>query len=166
MDSIIQTFHIDWKLITAQIVNFAIVVFIFWFFALRPLVKIMFERTAKIEKSLEDAKKIAENLKSSEAQRDAMVTAARKDAMKIMENAKVAAEKERDAHLHKTRAEVEKVVAEGKAQISNEKDAMIQEARKEIAGLVVIATAKVLEKVIDNPIDQKIVKKTIDEINK
>ena len=64
MESIIKTFHIDWKLMIAQIINFAIVVGIIWYFAIRPLIKKMTERTKTIEKSLEDAKKIEENFPS------------------------------------------------------------------------------------------------------
>jgi len=166
MDSIIQTFHIDWKLMMAQVVNFAVVVFVLWYFALRPLAKTMFDRTKKIEKSLEDAKTITQNLKSSEAQRDAMVSAARKDAMKIMENARELSEKERGAALANARAEVEKIVLEGKSQIHQEKEKMIAEAKSEIAGLVVATTSKILENVIDKPLDQKLVQKTLNEINK
>lgn len=148
----------------AQIVNFAIVVFVLWFFALKPLAKKMAERTKKIENSLEEAKKISENFKISKAQTDAMIIAARKDAMKIIENAKTSAERERGLNLQKARAEVEKVVLEGKSQIGREKEKMMQEVRGDVAMLVVAATAKILEKVNDKAMDKKIIEKMLDEI--
>ena len=55
MEEIIKTFHIDWKLLIAQAVNFAIVVFALYKFAYKPLLKTMNERTAKIEQGLKDA---------------------------------------------------------------------------------------------------------------
>ena len=60
MDSIISTFHIDWKIIIAQAVNFAIVLAVLYFFALKPLNKLMAERAEKIAKRVNDAKTNAE----------------------------------------------------------------------------------------------------------
>ena len=51
MDSIIETFHLDWKLFLAQVVNFTIVVFVLWRFAFKPLAKNLAERTRTIEKA-------------------------------------------------------------------------------------------------------------------
>ena len=62
MEELIQTFHIDWKLLIAQLINFAIVLFVLWKFAIKPLSKTMDKRTNDIEKSIDDAKKIEENL--------------------------------------------------------------------------------------------------------
>ena len=69
MDSIISTFHIDYKLMLAQLVNFGIIVGVLWYFVFKPLAAKMTERTKTIEKSLAEARQIADNLKSSEQQR-------------------------------------------------------------------------------------------------
>ena len=57
MDSLISTFHIDWHLIVAQLVNFAVVILVLWRFALKPLGKLMDERGQTIAGGLENAKK-------------------------------------------------------------------------------------------------------------
>ena len=56
MQSIISTFHIDWKIIIAQAVNFAVVFVVLYIFALKPLNKLMSERSDKIKKGMNDAK--------------------------------------------------------------------------------------------------------------
>ena len=48
MDSIISTFHIDWKIIIAQAINFGVVFIVLYIFALKPLSKLMNERAEKI----------------------------------------------------------------------------------------------------------------------
>ncbi len=58
MDSLVETFHLDVKLLIAQVINFAIVFLVLYYFALKPLLNVMNDRSAKIEKSLEDAKEI------------------------------------------------------------------------------------------------------------
>ena len=55
MDSLITTFHIDWKIIIAQAINFLIVFLVLYFFAIKPLKKLMAERVDKISKGLTDA---------------------------------------------------------------------------------------------------------------
>ena len=70
MNSIITTFHIDWKIILAQAVNFAIVFAVLYFFALKPLNKLMAERAEKIAKGVNDAKTNAETLTATKAEYD------------------------------------------------------------------------------------------------
>ena len=79
MDSLIETFHIDTKLLLAQAINFAIVFAVLYFFALKPLMKAMGERTEKIEKSLDDAKKVEEKLAKTEEDYSKELSNAKKD---------------------------------------------------------------------------------------
>src|SRR3989338_8171266 len=65
MQEFINTFHIDWKLMIAQLFNFAIVFLVFYFLAAKPLKKLMKERGEKIENGLLDAKAGAELLQKA-----------------------------------------------------------------------------------------------------
>ena len=166
MESIIQTFHIDWKLIIAQIVNFTIVVFVLWFFALKPLAQKMSERTQSIEKSLEEAKIISENMKKSEEEKAKIVHEARRESQKIIEESKFIALAEREKNIQETTSQVQKVVLDGKKQIAVEKEKMIEEVKNEALDLVILATSKILEEVVDKKVDQKLVHKVLKEARK
>ena len=48
MEELIKTFHIDIKLILAQLVNFGIVLFVLKRYAYGPVLKMMQERTDKM----------------------------------------------------------------------------------------------------------------------
>ena len=65
MDSIISTFHIDWKIIIAQMINFGVVFVVLYIFALKPLSKLMTERGEKIETGISDAKKSSKLLQKA-----------------------------------------------------------------------------------------------------
>lgn len=164
MESIIQTFHIDWKIILAQVVNFGIVVAVLWFFALKPLVQKMTERTRTIEKSLEDAKEISEKMKRADEDRRLLAAQARHESQKILDSAQAQAKSEREKSVAETRAQVERIVTEGKRQIATEKEKIIHEVRGEVSDLVALATAKLLENVVDKKIDRALVEKALKEI--
>ena len=82
MGSLIETFHIDVKLIIAQIINFAIVFSVLYWLAFKPLAKVMAERSGKIEKSLLDAKKIEEKLSQAKEEFNKTVSTI----LKLIEN--------------------------------------------------------------------------------
>ncbi len=158
MDSIISTFHIDWKIIIAQAINFGIVLAVLYFFALKPIKKLMAERSEKIEGGLKDAKQNAELLKATEKEYNDVLAKARIEAHDIFQAGKVQAEESKKAILAKTQVEVEAMIASGKVALESEKTKMLEEAKKEIVSLVVKATEKLLETEGDKAYDEKILK--------
>lgn len=165
MDSIISTFHIDWKLMVAQLVNFGIVATVLWFFVFKPLNKIMAERTKTIEKSLSDAKAIESKLAATQQETAGIIKASRQDAQKIIQEAKILAEKQQAKTVEETQAKVKKIVEESKKQIALEKDKMVQSVQAEIADVVVLAAQQVLKDVSDKKIDKELVHKTLANID-
>lgn len=163
MNEIIETFHIDYKMLIAQMINFAIILGVLYKFAYGPMVKHMDERSKLIEKGLDDAKKAGENLAAASKEREEKILQAKKEARQIIEDAQVQAEKSKDEIVDRARVESEKVVEQAKEQIQNEKEKMIVEVKKEIGTLVFAATAKIVEGEIDQEKNAKLIAKTIEE---
>ena len=161
MDSIIQTFHIDAKLLIAQIINFAIVFAVLYKFALKPLQKIMEERSAKIEKSLEDAKKINEKLTKTEEEYNKVISKARKKANEILEQANIQAQKNKEQTIAKTKEEIGIVINKEKENIRQEKENILREIKKEASVLVIAVAEKLLNKKIDNKEDKEFIEKNL-----
>ncbi|MCX6742714.1 MAG: F0F1 ATP synthase subunit B [Candidatus Parcubacteria bacterium] len=164
MESLISTFHLDLKLIIAQLVNFLIVAGILWFFALKPIMKIMKERTEKIEKGLKDAKSFEEKLAQAERDRLKTLSVAKKEAEILLEKASQEADANKKQMMSQAKGEIEKLVVGGKTQLASEKEKMVSEVKAEIGDLVVEATKKVLNTELDKKIDNKIIKEAIKEI--
>lgn len=161
MDSLIETFHIDIKLLIAQTINFGIVIAVLYFFALKPLLQVMKDRTAKIEKSLEDAKNIEERLDITETEYKKSIAKAKKEANTILEKTQEQAEAKRVTMLNQAKEEIGAVISEEKIKIQQEKAKMLKEVKSELADLVIATTEKVLEKKIDEKQDKELIKKVV-----
>jgi len=161
MDSLISTFNIDLKLLIAQAVNFAVVFAVLYFFALKPLFKIMAERSAKIEKSLADAQAVEERLKQTEDDYHKEMAKARTEANAIMAKVNEQAEVKRQAMLLKAKEEIGAVINEEKARMQQEKAKTLKEIKSEVAGLVIASLEKVLEEKLDKKTDERLIIKAI-----
>ena len=155
MDSFINTFHIDWKIIIAQVINFIIVLFVLQFLVLKPLKKLMNERSAKIEGGLEDAQKNSEILKNTKREYDDIVAKAKIEANTIFQEGKKEAEIKKTEMIAAAQKDVEIMILNGKKNLESEKIKMVEEAKKEIVSLVVRATEKLLESNTDKSFDEK-----------
>lgn len=164
MEELVKTFHIDIKLLIAQAVNFAIVVFVLFKFAYKPLLKHMNDRSDVIQKGLDDAKKAQQQMESTEKATEERMQQAKREARELIEKAQQQAEKNKEIVVTEARQEAEKVVEQAKAHISSEKEKMLQEVKKEIGGLVALATEKIVKKKVDQN-DQEFVDEVVKKIN-
>ena len=165
MDSLIDTFHIDWKLIIAQMVNFAIVIIVLYKFAIKPLGKLMDERSSKIATGLTDAKKHKEMLSQTEEEYKKVIAEARKESQILISEAKKDAERVREELIVKASLDSQKLIENGRIELEAEKAKMLGEAKKELADLVVSSAEKILGDVMDEKIKSKISEGAVKEFN-
>lgn len=162
MDSFIETFHIDWKIIVAQAVNFIVVLLVLNFLIVKPLKKLMKERSTNIEGGLKDAAKNAELLKNTKKEYEDVMIKAKAEAHVIFQTGKLEAEEKKKEMMENAKLEVENMISNGKKLLEGEKIKIIEEAKKDIVSLVVQATEKLLETHKDAGFD----KKAFDQIKK
>ncbi|MCX6800208.1 MAG: F0F1 ATP synthase subunit B [Candidatus Falkowbacteria bacterium] len=161
MDSIIEMFHIDLRLIIAQMINFAIVFFVLYKFAIKPLQDVMAERTSKIQKSLNDAKQIDEKLKQTKLDSEEIFKKARLEANQILENAKNESETRKNESVDKAKKEIAEIIEQEKQRMEIEKQKTITEIKNEVSSLVIGLTEKILEERIDLSKDKEVINKII-----
>jgi len=135
---------IDWRLLIAQLVNFAILFTALTFLLYKPLLAMLDKRRQKISEALANAERIGEELKLANASSERIVAEARREAGRLSEEALKQADAARNAALERTRNEVAAIVASGKAQITAERDAMTAEVRAAAAELITLATERVI----------------------
>ena len=158
MESIINTFHIDWRIILAQAFNFGVVFVVLYIYALKPLGKLMNERQSKIERGLTDAKTNEEMLKNTKTEYDKALTMARLEADKIFQEGKKEAEGKRIVMLEDAKREVASLIENGKKNLESEKVRMVEEAKNEIVSLSVQIAEKILKQKIDGNFEEKSIK--------
>ncbi len=161
---LLQKLGIDWRLLIAQIFNFLILLFILYKFLYKPILKLLENRQKKIEKGLQDAIKLEEELAKTKELKEKEIQKAKQEAQIIIEKAQKVAESAGQEIKLKAKKEVEKLIETAKDQIADEKEKMMAEIRKEAALLVVAAAEKVVGKIVDVRVQQKLIEDSIKEI--
>jgi len=161
MEELIKTFHIDYKLLIAQAINFTLVLLVLYKFAYKPILKVLNERTDKIEKGLRDAENAAKKMEETEVKEKEVLIEAKKEAQQILAEAESCGKKSQEEMIMEAKEKIEKAVNEAKEKIKDEKNKMIKEVKLEISTLVVSATEKIINEKIDTNKDKELINEVI-----
>ncbi len=164
MDSLISTFHIDWKIMLAQAINFGIVFLVLWYFAIKPIRKLMDERSHKIAEGLAQGTQNAMLLADTQKAYDEALAQARKEGADILTEAKRSADLKRAELLKVAEADVEALMKNGKTSLLAEKQKMLDDAKKELGSMVIQATEKVLTGTVTPKIDAVLIDQAVKEL--
>jgi F-type H+-transporting ATPase subunit b len=145
MEELITTFHIDWKLMIAQVVNFGLVFAALYFIAAKPLSKLVKDRTKEITDGLDNAESAKRELANADIKKKEIIHEARNEAKGILvqsqgDGKKIIAEA-------KSKAEVEKeaIIKQAKIEADKEKQITDDAVKKEASVLVADGVRKVIE---------------------
>jgi len=152
------------QLFIFQLINFAIVASIIWFMILKPLTKKMAERKKIIDDSIDNVKKVEENLLQSEQKFKETLDEAKVAANAVIEKANAEAEKLSTDVKNKARTEIASLFEQAKIKIQAEKDEVMTGIKTETAGLIVMAVEKILKEKMDKKKDMEMVEETIHQI--
>ena len=141
-----RQFGVDWRFLTAQIINFCIVAFLLYKFAFKPVLATIEERQQKIADGLQYAEEMKSKLAESQKKQIEVLKEAQKDAQKIIEEARTSAKVHLEAQARETSGKIETMLNKARKASSLEREKMLSEARSDIAMLVVQTSAKVLGK--------------------
>jgi F-type H+-transporting ATPase subunit b len=161
MSELLASLGIDWKLFLAQIVNFSILLFVLYKFAYRPVLKMLDDRTDKIEKGLADAEKSQKKLKEIETKEKEVLIEAKKQAKDIIKKAQEQAQANKEELVVVAREESDRIVQKAKKVAGEEKDKMVAEVKSEISELIVVAVEKIIDEKLDDVKDAQIIDKVI-----
>lgn len=146
MDSLIQAFGIDVRLITIQVINFVILASLLSYFLYKPVLKLVSERESKIKQGLQDAEDAKKTLEGAEGEKKEILSAAHLEAEAV--------EKRAESHAKEKAEAIAVSAAEASAakleQAESRAEALIEEARKkseaEVAKIAVLAAEEILKK--------------------
>ena len=157
----------DLGLLFWMLVSFGIVFFVLAKYGFPIIVKMVDERKAFIDKSLEAAKAANDRLAGIQAESERLLKQTRDEEMRILKDAQDARSKIIGEAKEQAAVEAGKLIAEAKTAIQKEKDSAIRDIQNQIADLSINIAEKVLRKNLDNPPAQReLVEKLIDEAQK
>ncbi len=161
MSSILESFHVNFYLLFAQSVNFAIVFFVLYKYVIIPLMKNIKQRNRKIEKGIEDAKNAKIELENAKHEYDEEVKRGMKKAEAVMEEAQKKAEIKKQEIIKKAKDEIGEIITKEKEMIRAEKNKTLKDIKKDVAGLVASSVEKILEQKFDEKANKELIKQII-----
>ncbi|MDP4000854.1 MAG: F0F1 ATP synthase subunit B [bacterium] len=161
---ILGTLGINGKLFLAQLINFSIVLFVFWKWIVKPLGKTLTERQERIESGLKNAEKMDKQRKQFDEWKLTEMKKVRHEADDVLRSATDTANKIKQETIFETQKQSDKMLEQAKNSIETEKDKMLKEVKEEVATLVVAASEKILNTKLDLVKDSNLIKESIKKI--
>lgn len=151
---LLEKLGINWALLTAQVVNFLIVMGVLGYFLYRPILRLLDDRTERIRKAMEDAKRIEnqaqelaklreEEMKKLDHESGEYFERVRRQATALQEELHAAAKKEAEA-----------MIQNALKRIDEERRIMMAEVMQTVHTVIVRMTEKILAREF-TPADQK-----------
>lgn len=144
MESILDAFGIDWKMLLAQLVNYGILIAALTWLLYRPVLRMLDERRDKIAQGVRDAEHAAEAAANADAAAATVVRGAETEAESIVMSARDMATNEKTRIVKEAEARAEQVAKDAEARAAETALRAQRESEKEVARLAVLAAEKVL----------------------
>jgi F-type H+-transporting ATPase subunit b len=151
-----------WTL-AAQIVNFIILLLLLYFFAYKPVMKMLDERSRKIKDSMEEVQKVKAQAAQTEEEFKKKIESASKEGQEVIARAMRTGEEARQRAQAEAKQEAQALVEKARVEIQRERDETIGELRQEFADLTVVAAEKVIGKSLDKEAHRQIIDQVLDE---
>ncbi len=132
--------------IVMQLISFAILAFVLYRFAFKPVFATLDERNAKIADGLKYAEDMKQQLADAQEEKKRVLQEASVEAKKLIEEARQAAESRIEKASQEAIQQAEGILTKAEQQIELDRQKMLSDARSEIARLVVATTSKVLSR--------------------
>ncbi|TFH48209.1 MAG: F0F1 ATP synthase subunit B [Methanothrix sp.] len=157
---------IDWQVLLAQFVNFAILFGLLSVLLYKPMRRMLDERSNKIKESMEQAEQIKEQMTKSEEQVKLQLDTARREGQEILAQAAQMGERLKEEAKGEARQEAEVIVARARTEIERERDQAIDEVKREFVDLAITAAEKVVHESLDREKHRRLIEEVLEQAPK
>lgn len=164
MSELLSQFGINWVLLVAQMVNFAILLWVLARFVYKPVIRKLDERRERIENSLAQAKALEEKGRESEAEYMAHLATAREEAAEIVSKAKEAAATIQKQAQDNALRQTDTLLAAARREAQDERDAMLRDMQKMVIESSTAIVEKIVRDKLDPPTREKLVHEAINDL--
>ena len=147
----------------AQIAAFVILLVILYFFAYKPVLKMLDERARKIKESIDEVQKVKDQASQTEEEFKKKMESASKEGQEVISKAMRTGEEARKRAQEEAKQEAQALVEKARVEIQRERSETIGELRQEFANLTIVAAEKVIGKSLDKETHRQIIDKVLDE---
>ena len=144
LTGILNLFGLEGKLFIAQIINFAILLFILKKFLYEPIANMLEERKTKIKQGLDDAENAKKALLDADNQKILILKEAKIDADKILDNTKKSSESLKQKSSEDAKKQAAEIVDNAKKQAQAE----FENVSKQVGSMSVDLSKKIVSKIL------------------
>ena len=148
----------------AVFLAFVVLLIAVFYFAYKPVKKLLKERGDYVEGKIKSAEEREEKSQQLLNEANEEVKNKKVEAMGIVEKTKEDAQKERAAILEKAKEEKEAEIKRTKEEIAQEIEASKDEIHREIVSVAIDASSKVLEREVNKEDNEKLIDSFIDDL--
>lgn len=164
MDELLNNFGVDWKLLLAQFINFAILFVVLRKFAYKPIVGMLRKRREDIEKGIRFTKEAEENLKSVGEKEKQIIEEAKGQALDIVNESQNIAKEKKEEAIKETVKKAEGIILDAKRAAEQEKLKMDEAVFGSAENLIKIGLEKVLLKMPAKERNEALIKEALREL--
>ena len=144
MEPLLAVFGVNWKLLLAQGINFALLLAILSYFLYRPVLKIIDERRDKIAEGVKTAETAAAQLAEAGKKSDSIVSAASREAETLVASARARANEHGLDIVKSAESRAESILSDATARAGEAKRQALKESEREIARAAMLTAEKIL----------------------
>jgi len=150
--------------VIVEVLTFLVMLAVLARYVYPEIVKVAEARQREIAEQLRQAEQARVEAEAQVKQAQAQVEEARKTAQQVVDAANRAAEQARQDVRQKSEEEARRITESARKEIDVERERALQSARDEVAGLVVVATEKVIGETLDLNKHRKLIERAIEEV--
>ncbi|MBC8077217.1 MAG: F0F1 ATP synthase subunit B [Chloroflexales bacterium] len=139
-----EALGINYGLLIAQLFNVILLVWLLSRYLYQPVLKILNERTQRIQEGLRDAEQVKQQLANAKRDYDAEIAKARQEAAGVLAQAQERARTQEAEIIAQARAEADRLRTEAREQALQERDQLLREVKGQVADLVTLTASRVL----------------------
>ncbi len=147
----------------AQIVNFVILFGLLYLVAYKPIMRMLDERSRRVQESMEQTEYIKEQAARAEEGAKKQIEAASKEGQELIARAARTGEEVRQKAQQDAKQEAESLITRARVDIKRERDEAIDDLRREFADLTILAAEKVIARSLDKKAHRELIDKTLEE---
>jgi len=148
IENIVKTFHVEWPLLIAQVLNVIVVLFVLKKFAFGPILLMLEERRTRIAAGEAKIKQIEKQLADSEANTAAAIAKANEEAVRLVNEARHGAAVFTEQKSQEAIAQAQQILTKAEAAAKADRERLHTELKREFGRLVAQTTSQVTGKIL------------------
>jgi F-type H+-transporting ATPase subunit b len=144
-------------------VNFVVLIALLTYFLYKPIVRMLDERSQRIEESLAAAERAQADVARADREREELLASTRREIGELMAQAQSAAERIQSEARVNAQQEAQRIVETARQEAEAERAQAMAELRREVASLAVLAAERIIKRDLDEQAHRQLVDEFLDE---